>query len=125
MAALTQEALDEIDIVPSTLDDALKALNDLYKIADAGLDRIKELAEKNSNLEDLVDEAQSELEDAKDERDAALETAINDLEAVRQMIKAGRYDEATHVLDRLLQESDPTCKRVATVVLPVHGGGFL
>ena len=125
MAALMQKALDEIDTSPDTLSEALACLDALHKIADAGLEQIIDLSETNSNLEDRLAEVEGELEDVKDERDAVLEGAISDLEAVRQMIKTHRYDEALHVLERILQTSDPDCKRMTTVVPPIHGGGFL
>lgn len=110
---------DKIDTRPTTLEAAHKTLAEFETMIEACAESLDTLASENDDLDELLGEAEERAE-------TALDHAIEDLAAIRQLVAVGRTGEALHIFDRVLQEIDPTCKRLIVVVpgngLPVAGG---
>lgn len=126
-AATKVQRFDESTLefdTPVDLDDALFRIELLTKAIEIGLKKIEEQSEKIGRQEDRIAELEEEARDAQAIADELIEMVIEDLERVRQWVRAGRTGEALHALEKVLQEFDDRCTRATVVapMLPIAGG---
>lgn len=97
----------------TTLDAALEAINNFKRqVADLE-EQVASIGEDADRAEDSASKANARAE----ELEAEMEYFCDDLSRIRQIVKAGRIDDALYEIDKILQAVDPTAKSFTAVAV--------